>query len=158
MRVQILDASSDLQALSRLHGQGFDPAWSAESLAELLNASAFGFALGADASPDGFILVRAVAEEAEILTLVVAKQKRRSGLGRTLVLAAVSEAEQRGARAIFLEVDVANSAARSLYEKLGFVAVGRRAGYYRNSPLAASDALTLRADLPLAAMGKPVRT
>jgi ribosomal protein S18 acetylase RimI-like enzyme len=55
---------------------------------------------------------------------------------------------------MFLEVDVANDAARSLYEGMQFSVVGRRGGYYRNPAQTASDALTLRADLPLPSMGK----
>jgi ribosomal-protein-alanine N-acetyltransferase len=44
---------------------------------------------------------------------------------------------------MFLEVRESNSAARALYASRGFLAVGRRRGYYR-SPV--EDALVLRRD------------
>jgi ribosomal-protein-alanine N-acetyltransferase len=44
---------------------------------------------------------------------------------------------------MFLEVASGNQAARALYERAGFIRVGRRARYYPNG----GDALVLRADL-----------
>jgi [ribosomal protein S18]-alanine N-acetyltransferase len=48
-----------------------------------------------------------------------------------------------GAAAIFLEVSVANSAARAVYAQAGFKPVGRRRSYYQDR----SDALVLRLDV-----------
>ena len=44
---------------------------------------------------------------------------------------------------MFLEVSERNSGARALYQKSGFVEVGRRGAYYRQGSLAA-DALVMR--------------
>ena len=74
---------------------------------------------------------------------------RKSGLGCALVLAASTEAHTRGAKEIFLEVAVNNAADGALYAGVGFLAVGRRAGYYRDNA-EAIDAMILRARLPLA--------
>ena len=56
------------------------------------------------AETQGFILVRAIAGEAEILTLAVAPPSRRQGLARRLVEQAVVQALALGAEAMFLEV------------------------------------------------------
>ena len=48
-----------------------------------------------------------------------------------------------GGGTLFLEVAERNDAARALYAKFGFVAVGRRPGYYR-TPSGRQDALVLR--------------
>lgn len=146
--------TADLQALATLHGTAFEPGWSSKAIADLITSGCFIVAAGLDASPAGFIAARVAADEAEILTLVVASPLRRHGIGRALVLAAAKHAVHIGAKSMFLEVDVANNAARSLYEALKFSAVGRRHGYYRDSAQNTSDALTLRADLPLPSMGK----
>jgi ribosomal-protein-alanine N-acetyltransferase len=92
---------------------------------------------------EGFVLVRAVAGEAEILTFCVAKDARRCGLGTTLLDAACDAARKHGAAELFLEVGEDNAAARSLYQKNGFGVVGRRAAYYRHGPEAA-DAIVMR--------------
>ena len=156
MSVHLVEAAhANMEALSRLHGEAFDPSWSAKALQDLLSVQgSYAIVAGPDASPSGFILARVAADESEILTLVVGHAARRLGQGRSLVRAAAAHAERLGARAMFLEVDVANQAARSLYEKLGFSVVGRRTGYYGKSAQIASDALTLRVKLPLPAMGK----
>ena len=91
----------------------------------------------------GMLLARVAADEAEILTLAVAPPARRRGIGAALVLAAMRRAAAAGAAAMFLEVASGNLAARDLYEKAGFVRVGRRARYYPHG----GDALVLRAAL-----------
>jgi ribosomal-protein-alanine N-acetyltransferase len=49
-----------------------------------------------------------------------------------------------GVRALFLEVDEANAAARALYARFGFAEVGRRPAYYRTASGVKSTALVLR--------------
>ena len=45
---------------------------------------------------------------------------------------AIDALRKAGAKQLFLEVDEANEAARSLYQSLGAVAVGRRPRYYEH--------------------------
>jgi ribosomal-protein-alanine N-acetyltransferase len=153
--VNFLDLSSaDFDALAALHATAFDPSWSASSLRELFaDPGCFGFGVGSPPHPDGFVLARLAADEAELLTLVVSPGARRRGVGRALMEAAASHAARSGARAMFLEVDRSNVQARSLYERLGFAAVGKRPAYYRPSDGPAVDALVLKSGLPLR-MGK----
>jgi ribosomal-protein-alanine N-acetyltransferase len=148
-------ANADFDALSRLHAEGFDPPWSAAALCGLLQGTnCFACVAGPDVAPDGLIICRVAADEAEILTLVVSRARRWRGLGRSLVVAAATHAAQRGARAMFLEVDDSNTAARGLYEMLGFVVVGKRPAYYGSAQGAAGDAHILKSALPLAVDGK----
>ncbi|MDR3532777.1 MAG: GNAT family N-acetyltransferase [Rhodopila sp.] len=91
----------------------------------------------------GTILLRVAADEAEILTLAVTPTARRGGIGTALLLEAATLAGSMGARTIFLEVSVANIAARRLYSGAGFIETGRRPHYYSDN----SDALVLRLDL-----------
>ena len=94
--------------------------------------------------PDGgMVLARVAADEADILTLAVAPEAQRRGLGRALLLAALDEAARRGAKSMFLEVSVTNEAASALYLSCGFTQVGRRRGYYAGG----GDALVMRARL-----------
>jgi [ribosomal protein S18]-alanine N-acetyltransferase len=91
----------------------------------------------------GMILVRVAADEAEILTLAVAPRVRRGGIAAALLCEATTRAAAMGARAVFLEVSVANIASRQLYTRAGFVQAGHRPHYYSDR----SDALVLRLDL-----------
>ena len=90
----------------------------------------------------GFLLVRAVADEAEILTLGVAPDRRRVGVGGSLLSAATRFLMEQGVRRLFLEVAVDNDAARRLYEARGFATVGRRPAYLPG-PAGARDALVM---------------
>ena len=146
----------DAEMLCALHAQGFSDRWSAEFIASLI-ASPGAIALVAHEGgvPSGFILTRVAADEAEILTLAVDPAKRRRGSGRALVAAAAERALTGHARAMFLEVETGNDAARALYAAMGFREVGRRRGYYRDAPgMPARDALTLKAELPLGKQGE----
>ena len=63
--------------------------------------------------------------EAHILSLAVHPDWQGRGLGRELLQRSLESLERRGARRVRLEVRPDNAAATRLYEKLGFVAVGR---------------------------------
>lgn len=151
MTIRVLEQeNADYDALSRLHAEGFDPPWSAAAISTLLpGAGCFGYFAGSYASPEGFIIARVAADEAEVLTLAVSRKERRRGLGRALVAAAADRAQQQGARSMFLEVDASNTVARNLYEGAGFVVVGNRAAYYESAGKPSRDALVLKSALPL---------
>ncbi len=92
----------------------------------------------------GFLLGRAVAGEAELLTLAVAPEARRRGLGQRLVSRFLYQARLRGAESAFLEVAADNDAAQAVYARAGFIPAGRRRGYYRGADGKSVDALVLR--------------
>ena len=129
--------------LAALHAEAFGSPWDARAFTNLLAQP--GVLLGVEA--DGFILIRVVLDEAEILTLAVRPDARRQGLGRRLVERACVAAEDAGAASLFLEVAEDNAAARALYARAGFVEIGRRKAYYPGPDGRRIDALALRRDL-----------
>lgn len=135
----------DPAALARLHAQAFTrpPPWTAEAFATLLSMPGV-FLVTA---PDGFALGRAIAGEAELLTIAVAPAARRRGIGAGLLADFLAEAGRRNATRAFLDVAATNAVARALYGRAGFVQVARRAGYYRDAD-GRDDALVLARDLP----------
>jgi ribosomal-protein-alanine N-acetyltransferase len=135
----------DAALLAALHAPAFLDAWPEPAFASLLERDEVMVLLGAfaDGAPQGFILLRTVADEAEVLTFCVTKGARRRGLGRGLLEAACSAARVRGAVHAFLEVGARNDAALGLYREAGFAEVGRRAAYYHHGA-DASDALVMR--------------
>lgn len=138
------------EALAALHGLCFTTPrpWSAAEFTALLADPLTFLLVEGDA---GFLLGRAVAGEAELLTLAVAPEARRRGLGRKLVSRFLYQARLRGAESAFLEVAADNDPARGLYTRAGFIEAGRRRGYYRTPEVQAVDALVLRRVLSEAA-------
>lgn len=130
--------------LADLHAQAFDHPWTAAEIAGLLETPGT-FVVAEDG---GFILARALAGEAEIITLAVAPAARRQGLAQRLVEAAMVRALALGAEVLFLEVADDNVAALGLYRGLGFEIVGRRRGYYAHTDGGPpTDALVMRLSL-----------
>ena len=89
----------------------------------------------------GFALGRVIGAEAELISLAVAPEARRAGLGRALLGAFATAAHARGATRAFLEVAADNKAALALYAAAGWRESGRRKGYYRRPDGARVDAL-----------------
>lgn len=125
--------------LATIHAQAFSVPWSAAQFQSLLDLA--GVIL--IAQPGGFILVRTVADEAEILTLAVVPDRQRQGLGTHLVAAAGKAARDSGATILHLEVADTNTAALALYRRTGFVQSGCRRGYYTLANGERADAITM---------------
>jgi len=121
--------------VSMLHCACFpeDP-WNPQAIAEIMNiAGFFGQIAWVDEMPAGFALALDLRKECEILALGVLPGWRREGIGAALLDSVCSEGSERGAECIVLEVAVDNSAALSLYTGRGFVPIGHRRKYYRQT-------------------------
>ncbi|HTV17875.1 MAG TPA: GNAT family N-acetyltransferase [Polyangiaceae bacterium] len=85
----------------------------------------------ADGAPLGYVLGWWLVDELEIHAVGVLPSARRRGVARRLLEHAMASARTHGGRRLLLEVARSNSAARRLYESLGFVVFNVRRGYYR---------------------------
>ncbi|MFZ5721415.1 MAG: ribosomal protein S18-alanine N-acetyltransferase [Pseudomonadota bacterium] len=138
---------ADAADMASVHAQAFDSPWEEGDFEDLLDGEGvFGLLVRAE-DPAGVLVCRAVAGEAEILTIGVAPWARRQGVARALMAAAAGLARDAGAADMFLEVDVGNAAAVSLYESLGFMRAGLRKAYYDRGHNGRADALVMRLDL-----------
>lgn len=88
----------------------------------------------------GFVAIRIVVEELEVLNLAVAAAHRVRGVGSALLDAAFQAAKQAGATTVFCEVRESNLGAQAFYAKHKFAHAGRRLRYYANP---VEDALVL---------------
>jgi ribosomal-protein-alanine N-acetyltransferase len=139
----------DLDLAARLHGEAFsalgERPWTRQDMAELLASPGIaGWSLRSGESKIGFALCRVAVDEAELLTIVVLRDRRRRGAGRALLATVVAHVREAGARALFLEVGADNPAALALYNRAGFQTVGRRAAYYARGKDSPADALVMR--------------
>lgn len=82
------------------------------------------------------------------ITIDVAPERRRSGLGRRLMETAEQHLAGLGCGSVMLEVGAGNLPAQAFYERLGYRQTGRIPGYYADG----TEALVLRK--PLAAPAK----
>lgn len=134
----------DAAAIAAIHAASFRRGWSEDEFDRLLadravvaQRATLGRALA------GFIVSRAVAGEAEILSVAIAPEWRGRGFARPLLDLHLRRLAGMGVRAVFLEVGEHNTPAVRLYRRAGFHEVGRRQGYYDGG----ATALTLRRDL-----------
>lgn len=92
----------------------------------------------------GFIVLRQVVDEVEILNIAVRPDSRRQGVASELLNTVLHWGVQNGARKAYLEVRASNTAAIRFYERHSFSMSGRRPRYY-SSP--AEDAVILVSEL-----------
>jgi ribosomal-protein-alanine N-acetyltransferase len=149
-REPLLSAASphDSAPIAALHAMSFRHGWSEDEVERLIvernivtHRAMQGSALA------GFIMSRLAADEAEILTVAVARAAQGRGLARRLLDLHLRRLAGLGCRSVFLDVDENNRAAIRLYQRAGFREVARRAGYYPAPSGQAAAALVLRRDL-----------
>ncbi|MEO5346390.1 MAG: ribosomal protein S18-alanine N-acetyltransferase [Magnetococcus sp. YQC-9] len=135
---------SHVSAVAALELEIAPSPWSAGMLAaELILEGWRKVLLTSDQQLVGYLVARLLYDEWHLLTLGVAPDYRRRGLGRGLVAALLEEACLPPGREVLLEVRASNIAARSLYEGMGFTRIGLRRGYYRQGPYGPEDALVM---------------
>ena len=116
----------------------FSDPWSENSIAGELNnrLSLWFVALDGDRVA-GYVGSQTVLGETDMMNIAVHPDYRRRGIGEALVETLVAALVRNGSHSLMLEVRASNEPAKALYEKLGFVQVGRRPNYYRNPKEAA---------------------
>lgn len=139
---------ADAAAIAALHAASFRHGWSESEMERLLASNN----VIADRAVSrgrvvAFLLSRRAADEAEILSVAVARAWRGRGLGRDILTRHLGRLAGFGIRSVFLEVDEQNDPAIHLYRNAGFHEVGRRMNYYPAAEGSRATALVLRRDL-----------
>lgn len=104
-------------------------------LARLLNGSPL-HAAGAAMPRElivGFAGFWVMLDEAHVIAIAVRKPYLRQGIGQGLLVSVIDMATKLHTRIITLEVRESNRSAREMYEKYGFVEVGKRPRYYSDN-------------------------
>jgi len=134
-----LSDSADLEPLQPLYEQSDGPSYG--FLHGLLNQPhCRAWCLVKDKQPVAAIWYQCVAERAEMVDLRVLASERRQGFGRQLLWASLTALGDVGA--VALEVRSSNTAARALYQSLGFSETGARPNYYA-TPDGREDAILM---------------
>lgn len=103
---------------------------------------------GAPCLPDGRLLLGYMVamrgvDEVHLLNITTLPQYRRQGWASWMLQALANWSLAVQAQTLWLEVRVSNQAARALYERTGFQAVGLRKAYYPNGGGPREDALVM---------------
>lgn len=127
----------DLDAVQAIEVRSFSNPWHKTTfLGEIQNRS-IAYPLVA-VSPEkkviGYVMFWLIDGEAQINNIAVHPGFRGRGVGEGLMRFALDKIRALGGSFVTLEVRQSNASARRLYEKLGFVVIGLRKGYYQNPP------------------------
>lgn len=133
------DYVSDVAALEQVC---FSLPWSESAITgELRNPLSLWLVAVEDGNLVGYIGSQSVMDEADVMNVAVDAAYRRRGIAESLVDSLIKMLKVDGVRCLTLEVRASNDPAIALYNKLGFIQVGRRPGYYQKPK---EDALILR--------------
>ena len=80
--------------------------------------------------PVGYLKARVISDEIEIISILIDKKFRKTGIGKSLLNKLLNIALKKRIQNIFLEVSVKNLIAINLYKKFNFIKVGKRKNYY----------------------------
>lgn len=120
----------------------FSDPWSEKSVAsELKNELALWLVALDGERVAGYVGSQTVLGETDMMNIAVHPDYRRRGIAEMLVFALIGELKEQGSHCLTLEVRASNEPAQKLYEKQGFLQIGKRPRYYQNPR---EDALILR--------------
>ena len=128
-------AAGHIAELAALESACFSEPWTQRAFAEELGRDYSRFLVAlVGGTVAGYAGAQLLGDCAYICNVAVLPEFRRQGIAVRLMRAQIDLARRAGMSEITLEVRSSNSPARALYERLGFVRVGSRRGFYRNPP------------------------
>ena len=134
-------------AVAKLEAMCFSCPWSENAISgELTNPLSLWIVAVDNDCVAGYVGSQSVMGEADMMNIAVAPEYRRQGIAESLVNALISQLKSNDVHCLTLEVRASNDPAIALYQKLGFLQVGRRPNYY-TAPK--EDALILRKEWSL---------
>lgn len=122
---------SDLDEIMTIERSSYPTPWKPEHfLQEIHSPLSFPYVATIDGKVSAYLCLMSLFEEAQIMNIAVAPERRGLGLARKLLELAIETAQSKGAENLVLEVRESNSAAIALYESFGFVRYFVRKRYY----------------------------
>jgi len=154
-------AEDDIPRILEIEREAISPPWSHGALLGEIYRERSLFAVAGESYPvtdgekprtafavneavNGFIILRQMGDEGELLQIAVDRAKRRRGTADLLIGAALQYAKDNELKSVYLEVRKSNEAAVALYKKHGFISVRQRKDYYSNP---VEDAVVMVRDL-----------
>lgn len=139
---------SDLSALVELNDSSNPHPWSAKLIADALSGRNNWVMVNHEQQIVAWLTASQVFDQSELELIVTGQQWRRQGLGLQLMQHWMVWATAQGCTELLLEVRASNVAAIALYEKLAFIQVGVRKGYYPVADGSKEAAVLMTCQLP----------
>lgn len=140
-------SKEDVEQVAAIEATCFSNPWPKEIFRyEILNPSVFTLVAKEKTFVLGYLVGYPRGAEFHIANIAIRPEYRRRGIGRELLMKALSSARELGCRFAILDVRPSNESAIGLYNQLGFHLVGRRTGYYTAPP---EDAWVMRKELTI---------
>ena len=135
-------SEADIDGVLEIERQSFPTPWSELMFRHQLSLEniAVNLTLVEDDTIIGYAIAWFVFDEIHLLSIAVARDRRRRGYARRILDAVIDLGRERGICRMVLEVRVSNTGAQEFYLRRGFRLIGKRKGYYRES---GEDALVM---------------
>ena len=139
---------ADVDEVVALEQSVYPHPWTRGNFADSLDAGYHAWVLRGEGEPGaelaGYFLLMAAVDEAHLLNVSVASRRQRQGLGHYLLDKVAACARGLGAESVLLEVRPSNLRALHIYQRYGFVDIGRRKAYYPAYNGQREDAIVMR--------------
>lgn len=124
----------DLDAVLEIERASFPTAWLPEMFIAEMEGPVSTAVVGVENERVvGYAVYRVVMDEGHLMNIATHPALRGRGLGRVLLDYALRDCMAQGGEYMFLEVREGNAVAQKLYLSTGFIPVGRRKGYYKDT-------------------------
>ncbi|MBU0951676.1 MAG: ribosomal protein S18-alanine N-acetyltransferase [Elusimicrobia bacterium] len=133
MRQAVIEplTEADISQIVEIENESFPDPWSKEKFRqELVLKFSYFFTAKIGEEITGYIGLWHIADEGNIVSLAVKKNRRKEGIASQLLGHVMNFAHQKGILDLYLEVRLKNLPAQNLYTKFGFEAVYKRTAYY----------------------------
>jgi ribosomal-protein-alanine N-acetyltransferase len=140
----------DASLCAKLHAKGFYRGWQQSEFAAFLSDIAKTPIYVAKDKKNimaGFAIIRIAANEAELLSIIVAEKFQSKGVGAAILRAILDDLLLSPVEKLLLEVEEENVAAIALYKRQGFLTVGERQAYYAKKNGKKANALIMELKL-----------
>lgn len=124
---------NDLDSILEIENECFIDPWSRESFMLDINNNNSLFIKMIDDTNKliGYYDVWLSIDDADIGSIAVLKEYQGKGYGKEMLIDLLNRCKEKGIKNIHLEVNVKNTKAKNLYNKLGFKQTRIRKGYYK---------------------------
>lgn len=127
--------NSDFELIENNLESDFDDFWNKDILKQELLNDEHVYLVAKDSVSNevlGFAGVQCILDEAELMNIVVKKNKRGLGIGKVLMEKIINICRENNMKLLKLEVSEKNLVAINLYKSFNFKQVGVRDKYYNN--------------------------
>lgn len=130
--MQLFEAAkeSDIAQMLEIEKACFSNPWGEISFIEEMVCKDAGTYVLRNGNIIGYICFRLICGEMHIFKIAVRHEYRKQGIASLILDKSLNMACNEGAESAFLEVRPSNVSALALYQKFGFMVIGKRPNYY----------------------------